>query len=169
MKPNVIIAVDTSSRMQNDADETYYDPNDYVRSGALWEASLSVDPPTSRYRRKYYNLLQVFGGSDRMTASRIETVGDDEGTAYTHFYGKTRLSVARLALGRALIDNTSVTRFGLIKMRQNEPCMLRSHNYVVFRNCSMRAFTLSASGADGDSARYRSYDFTASSRLLICS
>src|SRR6187431_2290035 len=78
IKPNVIVAIDTSTRMQNDADETYYDPNDYPRTGALWEASIAVDPPTSRYRRKYLNLLQVSGGSDKMTATRIDTVGDDE-------------------------------------------------------------------------------------------
>ena len=121
VKPNVIFAVDTSSRMQNDADEIYYDPNDYVRGGSAWEANLSVDAPTSRYRRKYFNLQQVFGGSDRMTASRIETVGDDEGTSFTHFFAKTRLMVARVALAKALTDNTSVARFGLIKMRQNTP------------------------------------------------
>ena len=53
VKPNVIFAIDTSSRMQNDADETYYDPNDYVRGGSVWESSLGVSPPTSRYRRRY--------------------------------------------------------------------------------------------------------------------
>ena len=31
VKPNVIFAVDTSSRMQFDADGTYYDPNNYAR------------------------------------------------------------------------------------------------------------------------------------------
>src|SRR5688572_8465719 len=78
VKPNVIFAIDTSSRMQNDADEIYYDPNDYARVGALWELNLGVSPSASRYRRKYFNLLQVSGGSDRMTGSRIETVGDDQ-------------------------------------------------------------------------------------------
>ena len=56
-----------------------------------------------------------------MTADRIETVGDDAGAAYTDFYAKTRLLVARVALAKALTDNSSVTRFGLIKMRQNTP------------------------------------------------
>ena len=36
-------------------------------------------------------------------------------------YSKTRLHVARVALAKALTDNTTVTRFGLIKMRQNTP------------------------------------------------
>ena len=121
VKPNVIFAVDTSSRMQNDADETYYDPYNYVRGGSAWEASISVAAPTVNYRRRYINIQQVFGGSDRMTANKIETVGNDAGAAYTDFYAKTRLLVARVALAKALTDNTGVTRFGLIKMRQNTP------------------------------------------------
>src|SRR5688500_2775673 len=126
VKPNIIIAVDTSSRMQNDADEIYYDTNDYVRQGSPgsvldWEARIGVDTPTVRYRRKYFNLLQVSGGSDKMTADRIETVGDDEGATYTNFFAVTRLHVARTALVKALTDNNSVARFGLIKMRQSQP------------------------------------------------
>jgi hypothetical protein len=126
VKPNIIFAVDSASRMQNDGDEIYYDPNDYVRLGSPlsildWEATIGVDAPTSRYRRKYFNLLQVSGGSDKMTADRIETVGDDEGTAFTNFFAKTRLHVARTALVKALTDNSSVARFGLIRMRQTQP------------------------------------------------
>lgn len=126
VKPNIIFAVDTASRMQHDADEIYYDPNDYVRQGTPvsvldWETSLGVEPPTVNYRRKYINLLQVSGGSDKMTADRIETVGDDDGAVYTDFYAKTRLLVARVGLAKALTYNSSVARFGLIKMRQNSP------------------------------------------------
>jgi hypothetical protein len=123
VKPNIIFAIDTAARMQYDADNVYYDPNDYVRVGitALWEPSIGVDSPTSRYRRKYFNLAQVVGGSDKMTADRIETVGDEEGTAFTNFFAKTRLHVARTALAQALTYNTGVNRFGLIKMRQNTP------------------------------------------------
>src|SRR5687767_2995546 len=126
VKPNIIFAIDTATRMLKDGNEVYYDPNDYVRLGSPlsvldWETRIGVDAPTSRYRRKYYNLLEVSGGSDKMTADRIETVGDDEGTAFTYFYEKTRLHVARTALVKALTDNSGVARFGLIKMRQNSP------------------------------------------------
>jgi hypothetical protein len=86
-----------------------------------WEQRINVDAPTVLYRRKYFNLQQVSGGSDKMTADRIDTVGDEEGVAYTNFYAKTRLHVARTALVKALTDNSSVARFGLIKMRQNSP------------------------------------------------
>ena len=125
VKPNIIFAIDTAPRMQMDADETFYDPNDYVRVGCFllpcWEDSLNLASPTSRYRRKYFNLLETNGGSDKMTADRIETVGDNTGAAYTNFFEKTRLWVARTALAKALTDNSGVARFGLIKMRQNTP------------------------------------------------
>ena len=123
VKPNVIFAIETSARMQNDADEIYYDPYDYPSSAAnLWEPSIGVDAATMpRYRRRYINLKHVTGGSDKMTANKIETVGTDQAQAFTDFYSKTRLLVARVALAKALGDNTGVTRFGLIKMRQNTP------------------------------------------------
>ncbi len=121
--PNVIFAIDTAYRMQRDADEVYYDPNDYTASVLnLWEPKIGVDALVmSRYRRKYFNLLEVSGGSDRMTSDRIETVGNNNATAFANFYTKTRLHVARTALVKALTDNSSVARFGLIKMRQNSP------------------------------------------------
>ena len=123
VNPNIIIAIDTAYRMQKDADEVYYDPNDYSASIVnLWEPNIGVDAMvTSRYRRKYFNLLEVSGGSDKMTADRIETVGDNNAAAYANFYTKTRLHVARTALVKALTDNSSIARFGLIKMRQNNP------------------------------------------------
>src|SRR5688500_12541881 len=126
VKPNIIFAVDTSSRMQKDGDEIYYDTSDYVRQGTPlsvldWEARIGVDSPTNRYRRKYFNLLEVSGGSNKTSADRIETVGDDEGIAFTDFFAKTRLHVARTALVKALTDNNTVARFGLVKMRQNQP------------------------------------------------
>ena len=39
VKPNVIFAVDTSSRMQYDADGTYYDPYNYEDLITVWEPS----------------------------------------------------------------------------------------------------------------------------------
>src|SRR5688500_3235825 len=73
VQPNIIFAIDTAPRMQKDGSEIFYDPYDYTRIGTPlsvldWEARIGVDPPTSRYRRKYFNLLEVSGGSDKMTA-----------------------------------------------------------------------------------------------------
>ena len=53
LRPNVIVAVDTSQRMQQDADGTYYDPGTYTVTGAPYEAALGLqsgDALTS-YRR----------------------------------------------------------------------------------------------------------------------
>jgi hypothetical protein len=52
-KPNVIFVVDTSLRMQRDADNVYYDPNDYTRSGVAlnpWEASLGLSDSNTLVR-----------------------------------------------------------------------------------------------------------------------
>ena len=38
-QPNVLIVVDTSIRMERDADEVYYDPNTYTKTGANWEGN----------------------------------------------------------------------------------------------------------------------------------
>src|SRR5687768_2805875 len=73
VKPNVIFAIDTSPRMQLDADGVYYDPNVYTRQGGLsapWELNISVDSPTATYRRKYTNLQPTNSGGDKYTANR---------------------------------------------------------------------------------------------------
>ena len=59
VKPNVIFAVDTSARMQYDADGTYYDPNNYEDFVTPWEASIGVNGANTNdyYRRKYVNLV----------------------------------------------------------------------------------------------------------------
>ncbi len=123
VKPNVIFAVDTSARMQYDADGIYYDPYDYEDFVLPWEANIGVNGAntTDYYRRKYVNLAHANNGSDKFTADTIQTVGDRITPGYADFYSKTRLLVARVALAKALNDNSSVTRFGLIKTRQNSP------------------------------------------------
>ena len=65
--------------------------------------------------------LHANNGSDKFNADTIQTVGDRITPGYADFYSKTRLLVARVALAKALNDNSSVTRFGLIKTRQSSP------------------------------------------------
>jgi hypothetical protein len=123
VKPNVIFAVDTSARMQYDADGTYYDPYNYEDFITAWEPILGVDNTNTNdyYRRKYVNLTHANNGSDKFSADTIQTVGDRITPGYTDFYSKTRLLVARVGLAKALSDNSNVTRFGLIKTRQSSP------------------------------------------------
>jgi hypothetical protein len=109
--------------MQYDADGTYYDPNRYEDLITPWETSLGVNGANTNdyYRRKYVNLVHANNGSDKFRAATIQTVGDRITPGYTDFYSKTRLLVARVALAKALTDNSSVTRFGLIRTRQMTP------------------------------------------------
>ena len=48
-RAHVIVAVDTSRRMQSDADGNYYDPNDYA-AGNLWDSTLGVNAGATRSR-----------------------------------------------------------------------------------------------------------------------
>jgi hypothetical protein len=123
-QPNVLLVVETTNRMNKDADSNYYDPNTYTKTGALWEGSLSLNVvnSTTQYRRKYMNLVNVDtgSGSDKFSADTIIPIGDQD-PAYAKFWGYTRLSVARLSARQAVIDNQTVARFGLIKTRQSNP------------------------------------------------
>lgn len=125
-QPNVVIVMDTANRMQRGADDTniYYDPNTYTKTGALWEGNpgLNVTSSNTNYRRKYVGLVNVDqgSGSDKFTTTSIVAVGDQDAT-YGNFWGRTRLSVARVSIAQAITANTNVARFGLIKMRQSSP------------------------------------------------
>jgi hypothetical protein len=117
-QPNVILAVDLAQRMQVDADGTYYDVGTYPVTLLPHEAVLGLLPTeaASSYRRKYFALKHL-NGSDKFSTSRIEAVGDLE-SAYATFFERTRLAVARRSLIRALTDNQSSARFGLVNTRQ---------------------------------------------------
>lgn len=119
-KSNVLVLIDTSVRMQRDANEDYYDPNVYTVTGQSWEANIGVTAAMTRYRRRYVGL--VHGPViDTFDAARIETVGDQDQAAFATFEANTRLSVAKAALIEAINRNPSVVRWGLLRMRQESP------------------------------------------------
>ena len=121
--PNVIIAVDTSNRMQRDIANDYLDPNIYTKTGALWEPSIGVGSNvTAKYRRKYVNLQHTDPATsgDKFSADTIRVVADRD-TGYSAFDDQTKLAMARKALLEAVNANSSVVRFGLLKMRQRDP------------------------------------------------
>ena len=122
-QPNVIIAVDVASRMQFDADGTYFDPYDYPKTEAPWEHLLGVNgaTATATYRRAYRSLVRMPPlSADMYTADIIQTLGD-KSPLYSAFWARTRLEVARAGLRTAVLDNARVARFGLVKMRQLNP------------------------------------------------
>jgi hypothetical protein len=123
-KPNIIIAVDVANRMQRDSNGAYYDAYNYPRTGAIWEELIGVSSGSSSslYRRYYPGLAHtdasLFG--DRYAATAVWGIGDRL-TGYSSFWARTRLGVARAGLLAAVQSNTSVARFGVIKMRQSNP------------------------------------------------
>lgn len=122
LRPNVILAVDTSQRMQQDADSTYYDPGIWTKTGALFEGILGLagSESATRYRRKYLDfehLNVVLSGEPKFRSSHIDAVGDLE-SGYANFFAPTRLAIARRGLIRAIADNAINSRFGLVQTRQ---------------------------------------------------
>jgi len=135
--------VDTANRMQRDQDNNYRDNNAYPRSGALYEATLGVSAgnTTAKYRRKYINLVNTDngGGSDKFTADRITVVRDQEAEyanvptvikdpatglfQISGFDARTKINIAKISIAEAILRNTAVARFGLIKMSQNNPAV----------------------------------------------
>jgi hypothetical protein len=138
--PHIIFAVDTSPRMQRDAPSDpadaatskatsfYYDPFEYARSGAGWEATLGIPAASAGYRRKYYGLNYV-GNNAAASSIRIvtrENVTVDTAPApspagdpiYVNFEAPARLAVVRAAMHQAIAMTIDDARFGLVKMRQ---------------------------------------------------
>jgi len=148
--PNVIVAVDLANRMLRDApsDSTclptsatpnscdvsvanttssYYDPFPYSKTGAAWEADTGIHGgfnitnvnTATNYRRKYEALVP--GASNSFTATTITVTHDGDGSAYTKFEAATRLAILKAALYQAIVENTRVARFDLVRMRQKSP------------------------------------------------
>ena len=137
-QPNVILAVDTANRMQRDADNTYYDPGTWSKDAYETALGLASGNVTKTYRRKYVNLAHsnINDANERFTASRIDAVGDSQGLAYTTFYERTRLAIARRALIQAIADNTSSARFALVRMRQGASSVSTGNEQPVVINDS---------------------------------
>lgn len=123
--PNVILAVDTSQRMQRDADGAYYDPREYTVQPLLnGPLGLAAGEVSKVYRRKYVGFQHL---AVKYGATRIEAVGDLEGS-YATFYERTRLAVARRAMSQAVTANTRSGRFALIRTRQGAPTLPAAGN-----------------------------------------
>jgi hypothetical protein len=128
LQPNIILAVDTSQRMQFDADGAYYDPGTYTRTLLPHELALGllVTDPSTSYRRKY-NSFTYQSAADKYRTSRIEATGNAAG-GYATFYERTRLALTRRSLVRAITDNLVTARFALVKTRQTVPVLPAAGN-----------------------------------------
>lgn len=163
-QPNVLLMVDTANRMQRDQDNNYRDNNVYSRTGALYEVSLNVTAgnTTSKYRRKYVNLVNTDqgAGSDKFTASSIAIVRDQEAEfanvqtivgAMSAFDARTKINIAKVSLAEAIYRNQNVARFGLMRMRQNNPAYGAASNVepVVVADATQQAPTDGSAAANG--------------------
>jgi hypothetical protein len=120
-RAHILLAVDTSLRMQYDAAGNYYDPYDYS-TGNLWDSSLGLSGAATKYRRKYVALTYL-AGLPKYQATTIQAVGNNNSslTAYTQFYAPTRLAVVKAGMLQAISENSTSAHFGLLKMRQVNP------------------------------------------------
>ena len=116
-KTHLLVAMDTSLRMQFDADSNYYDPYDYT-TGNVYDTTLGISAAATKYRRMYTALQFTSSGSPKFEATTISTVGNNSATAYANFYAKTRLGVAKAALVQAVGESVKSARFGFVAMRQ---------------------------------------------------
>ena len=123
-RPTVLIAVDTSIRMQRDTNGDYRDPNQYKYADPplLWETAIGLSSATTsgRYRRKYVGLTEPSNSPHEFTTDHIEVVTDVQ-AEYSRFDEYTRMAIARRGLLEAVNANKGVARFGLIRTRQNTP------------------------------------------------
>jgi hypothetical protein len=116
-RTHLLVAMDTSARMQFDADGNYHDPYDY-NTGNVYDSILGISGSATKYRRLYAALQYPSSGSPQFEAATITGVGNDNASAYTNFYAKTRLGVAKAALVQAVGENVKSVRFGFVGMRQ---------------------------------------------------
>src|SRR5436190_9861795 len=104
--PNVLLVVDTGSRMQRDAPSdplnprttsTYYDPwlypLDVTKTWQTITLNVTAANTTQFFRRKYVG-LDYANGSDKYSGQTIGVVRDRE-SGYAKFEAATRLSIAR--------------------------------------------------------------------------
>lgn len=126
--PNVIFAIDTSIRMQFDADGNYYDLGTWPRADDPTVAdSLGVDAAAINYRRRYDAMVDRASIVDPLDfgvdADRI-TVIDDQDADYGDFFEPTRLAIARKGLAQVVNENHRIVRFGMVRSRYGAGAVL---------------------------------------------
>ncbi|MBI2833129.1 MAG: hypothetical protein HYX76_01720, partial [Acidobacteria bacterium] len=131
--PNIILAMDTSMRMQYDFDGVYYDQRAWDKEAKFIAsqepnptaiaATLGVSSAARYYRRMYKNLYRKELNTNPVTseyyADRIDVV-DDQSPDFLSFHDVTRLGMARDGLYQAITENLYITNWGLQDMRHGQ-------------------------------------------------
>ena len=144
--PSIILAVDTSVRMQFDESGHYYDIGVWPRADNPTVAdALGVTVAATNYRRRYDAMVDDTGATFKVKAERI-TVVDDEMAGYADFFDPTRLGIAREGLAQAVTENDNVVRFGLMRSRYGNGAVLPATG----NNQPARLTTSPQNDLDGD-------------------
>lgn len=135
--PTIILAVDTSLRMLEDGNGSFYDPVFYkTLDDPAVATALGVTSAT--YRRKYLNLRyeSVVDASTKFETQDIVGVPQvwDPSNPLTSnapsdvaFLAPTRLEIAKAGIKQAVQENgTWPYRWGLVKLRQSSPAWRQS-------------------------------------------
>lgn len=119
--PNVVIVLDTSAPMLEDAARNYFDPKTYRRDDDPGVAA-ALGVVSATYRRVYRGLRidPVVTADRKYEASDIGAVSSGT-AAYESFWAATRLEIAKAGLALAVGDHPAAVRWGLVKLRQNRP------------------------------------------------
>ena len=128
--PTIIVVFDTSMRMLDDGNGNFYDPNFYRVADdlAVMPAFSNINTITTKTYRRVYRNLQVVAAPGKYTADSIAATPAvwDPANALTsnapgdlQFLNNTRYNIAKQGLSAAVAENSSSSRWGLIKLRQN--------------------------------------------------
>src|SRR5580765_4438613 len=126
-RTHILMAVDTSLRMQYDGSGTYYDPFNYT-VGNTWDTTLAVPGTATKYCRAYHTFQFTGSGSPKFEASTIAVSDCSTATLWSSFYAKSRMGAAKAAIVQAVGENSKAARFGLITMRQGSTPTIASGN-----------------------------------------
>ena len=126
-RTHILMAVDTSLRMQYDGNGTYYDPFNYT-VGNTWDTTLAVPGAATKYCRAYKTFQFTGSGSPKFEASTIGVSDCSTATLWSSFYAKSRMGAAKAAIVQAVGENSKSARFGLITMRQGSTPTIASGN-----------------------------------------
>jgi hypothetical protein len=131
--PTVIIVMDTSLRMLEDGNGTFYDPNYYKVSddAAVMGAFPNIDTVTTKTYRRTYSNLQYASSPGKYTASSIAAIAaawdpanplTSTNAADQAYLDPTRYSIAKRGVAAAVGENAgSAYRWGLLRLRQKSP------------------------------------------------
>ncbi|MEO7189648.1 MAG: hypothetical protein ABI051_01180 [Vicinamibacterales bacterium] len=119
LPPTVVVVLDTSFQMLFDGAGNYYDVKTYNRTDDA-AVSTMFGVTSTQYRRIYQGLQfeTTISPTSKYFASNIVTV-QSTAVGYSTFWAPTRFETAKAGISQAVLENQSLVRWGLLKLRQN--------------------------------------------------